>query len=122
MPLSPLCGTKREFCRPFRPPIRRWLSGNANPAAIIFYFHLLFCFSSSTRLLFRVELALLQWRTLILTRHRTAWKIALSFETACLEGISEERVYSQDHVRAGAVLGKLRLGRAPRSKKAAEKQ
>jgi hypothetical protein len=59
---------------------------------------------------------------LLARRKRFAWKIVLSFETACFEGISEERVYSQDHVRAGAILGWLRLGSAPRSRSAKARQ
>ena len=38
------------------------------------------------------------------------WKLALSFETACFEGMPEEKVYRNDHVRAGAILGDLQLG------------
>jgi hypothetical protein len=49
-------------------------------------------------------------------RKSFAWKLALSIETACFEGMPEEKVYSQDHMRAGAILGKLRLGGPRRSK------
>ena len=48
-------------------------------------------------------------------RKNFAWKLALSFETACFDGMPEEKVYSQDHVRAGAILGTLRLGRVQKS-------
>jgi hypothetical protein len=47
---------------------------------------------------------------LLARRKRYAWKIALSFETACFDGMSDKRVYEQDHIRAGAILGSLRLG------------
>jgi hypothetical protein len=48
---------------------------------------------------------------IVMARRKTfAWKIALSFETACLEGMPEEKVSANDHVRAGAILGNLRLG------------
>lgn len=46
----------------------------------------------------------------MLRRRNFAWKVALSFETACFDGIDEELVNSQDHVRAGAILGELRVG------------
>ncbi len=50
---------------------------------------------------------------IVMARRKTfAWKVSLSFETACFEGMPEDRVYSQDHVRAGAILGALRLGEA----------
>jgi hypothetical protein len=54
---------------------------------------------------------------LMARRKQFAWKIALSFETACFEHISEARVYSQDHVRAGAILGALRLGSGAQTQK-----
>jgi TIR domain len=47
----------------------------------------------------------------VMARRKTfAWKLALSIETACFDGMPEEKVYSQDHVRAGAVFGTLQLG------------
>ena len=50
---------------------------------------------------------------IVMARRKSfAWKVALSFETACFEGMPEERVYASDHVRAGAILGKLRLAGA----------
>lgn len=42
-----------------------------------------------------------------------AWKLALSIETACFDGVPPEMIYSQDHVRAGAILGELRLCEVP---------
>ena len=46
----------------------------------------------------------------VMARRKTfAWKLALSIETACFDGMPEEKVYSQDHVRAGAVFGTLQL-------------
>jgi hypothetical protein len=42
-------------------------------------------------------------------RKTLAWKLALSIETACFDGMPEEKVYSQDHVRAGAILGTLKF-------------
>ena len=54
---------------------------------------------------------------LVMARRKSfAWKIALSFETACFEGMPEEKVYSNDHVRAGAILGNLRLGGSKKTK------
>ena len=54
---------------------------------------------------------------IVMARHKTfAWKVALSFETACFEGMPEEKVYANDHVRAGAILGDLRLGGARKAK------
>jgi hypothetical protein len=50
-------------------------------------------------------------------RKNFAWKLALSIETALFEGMPEEMVYAQDHVRAGAVFGTLQLG-DPRDTKA----
>lgn len=48
---------------------------------------------------------------IVMARRKTfAWKLALSIETACFDGMPEERVYSQDHVRAGAIFGTLKLG------------
>ncbi|GKZ64928.1 hypothetical protein AnigIFM50267_007084 [Aspergillus niger] len=37
------------------------------------------------------------------------WKITLSFQTACLPSMPEDIVNSNDHVRAGAILGSLQL-------------
>ncbi len=53
---------------------------------------------------------------LMARRKSFAWKVALSFETACFEGMPEEKIYANDHVRAGAILGNLRLGGAQRAK------
>ncbi len=50
----------------------------------------------------------------ILVRRKTfAWKIVLSFMTAVLEGMPEQFIKSNDHVRAGAVLGDLVLDGIP---------
>jgi hypothetical protein len=47
---------------------------------------------------------------LVLARKGTfAWNVALSFQTACMPGTSEERLNSNDHNRAGAILGTLQL-------------
>jgi hypothetical protein len=43
-------------------------------------------------------------------RKKFAWKLALSFESAVFPGAPERKIASQDHVRAGAIFGKLRLG------------
>jgi len=57
------------------------------------------------------ELRLLGRMYIVMARRkRFAWKLALSFGTACFDGVPEDMVSSQDHVRAGAVLGTLRLG------------
>jgi hypothetical protein len=54
---------------------------------------------------------------IVMARRKSfAWKIALSFGTACFEGVPEEKVYVNDHMRAGAILGSLRLGGAQREK------
>jgi len=54
---------------------------------------------------------------IVMARRKSfAWKVALSFETACFEGMPEEKVYANDHVRAGAILGSLRLDGARKSK------
>lgn len=42
-------------------------------------------------------------------RANFAWKVTLSFESACLPGMPESMVASNDHVRAGATFGNLRL-------------
>jgi len=55
---------------------------------------------------------------LMARRKNFAWKLALSIETACLDRAPPEMVDSQDHVRAGAIFGALRLGAAPKSKQA----
>jgi hypothetical protein len=60
---------------------------------------------------------------IVMARRKSfAWKIALSFETACFEGMPEEKVYANDHVRAGAILGNLRLGGASKAKAAANER
>jgi hypothetical protein len=47
---------------------------------------------------------------IIMARRKSfAWKFALSIETACLGGMPEARITSQDHVRAGAIFGRLQL-------------
>lgn len=49
---------------------------------------------------------------IVLVRKGTfAWKITLTFHTACLPGAPEEMVNSNDHIRAGAILGSLQLER-----------
>jgi hypothetical protein len=56
--------------------------------------------------------ALLVRLYIVMARRKTfAWKFALSFETACLEGMADAKVNSQDHVRAGATLGSVVLDR-----------
>jgi hypothetical protein len=47
---------------------------------------------------------------LLVRKGKFAWNIALSFRTACLPGTSEEMLDSNDHNRAGAILGTLQLG------------
>ena len=47
---------------------------------------------------------------LLIRKSRMAWKIALSFNTACLPGMPESLLNSNDHNRAGAMFGTLRLG------------
>lgn len=42
-------------------------------------------------------------------RANFAWKVTLSFESACLPGVPESVVASNDHVRAGATFGSLRF-------------
>lgn len=46
---------------------------------------------------------------LLARRGALAWKISLSFMSACLPGTDEDVVAENDHVRAGATLGHLRL-------------
>ena len=54
---------------------------------------------------------------IVLARRKSfAWKIALSFETSCFDGMPDEKIYANDHVRAGAILGNLRLGSAHKAK------
>jgi hypothetical protein len=45
----------------------------------------------------------------VVRRGKFAWKIALSFKTACRDGMREEVIVSNDHVRAGAILGDMEL-------------
>jgi hypothetical protein len=53
---------------------------------------------------------------IVMARRRNfAWKFALCFETACPDGTPEDRIAKQDHVRAGAILGSLRLDQAASS-------
>ncbi|KAH6974983.1 heterokaryon incompatibility protein-domain-containing protein [Ilyonectria sp. MPI-CAGE-AT-0026] len=47
---------------------------------------------------------------LLLRKGRFAWNIALSFRTACLPGTSGKMLDTNDHNRAGAILGTLKLG------------
>jgi hypothetical protein len=47
---------------------------------------------------------------LLARRGTFAWKIVLSFDSACLPGMPERLVETNDHVRAGATFGALRLG------------
>ena len=46
---------------------------------------------------------------LMARRGRSAWKVALSFASACVPGMPEEMVVSNDHVRAGATFGELKF-------------
>jgi hypothetical protein len=46
---------------------------------------------------------------LLARRGTLAWKVALSFMTACLPGTDEEMVAENDHVRAGATFGYARF-------------
>lgn len=47
---------------------------------------------------------------ILLARRKTvAWKVSLSLMSACLPGMPEEKVASNDHIRAGAIFGNLRL-------------
>ncbi len=46
---------------------------------------------------------------LLARRDTQAWKVTLSFASACPPGMPEEFVISNDHVRAGATFGDLRL-------------
>jgi hypothetical protein len=52
---------------------------------------------------------LARFYVLLARRGTSAWKISLSFMSACLPGMDEEMVISNDHVRAGATFGYLRL-------------
>ena len=51
---------------------------------------------------------------LIVRRGSFGWKIVLSFNTAVLDVMPERMLESNDHVRAGAILGDLRLDGVPR--------
>ncbi len=46
---------------------------------------------------------------LLIRRQTHAWKIGLSFSSACLPGMPETLVAANDHVRAGATFGYLNL-------------
>ena len=46
---------------------------------------------------------------LLARREQYAWKVTLSFMSACLPGTPEEEVTSNDHVRAGATFGGLQF-------------
>jgi hypothetical protein len=48
---------------------------------------------------------------LLVRRGKIAWKIVLSFMTACFDSMPEEIINSNDHMRAGAKLGELKLDR-----------
>ena len=50
---------------------------------------------------------------IVVRRGSFGWKIVLSFNTAVLEGMPESILESNDHVRAGAILGDLRLDGIP---------
>lgn len=46
---------------------------------------------------------------LLARRNSVAWKVSLSLMSACLPGMPEEKVASNDHLRAGAIFGELCL-------------
>jgi hypothetical protein len=46
---------------------------------------------------------------LLARRKNFAWKVTLAFESAVLPGMPENIIAANDHVRAGATLGSLRL-------------
>jgi hypothetical protein len=48
---------------------------------------------------------------LLARREQRSWKVSLSFLSACLPGLPEGTVIRNDHVRAGAVFGGLKLFR-----------
>ena len=48
--------------------------------------------------------------TLVVRRATDAWRVALGLSSACLPGSDPALVQANDHVRAGAMLGQLRLG------------
>lgn len=50
-----------------------------------------------------------RWYVLLVRKGCRAWVVTLSFLTAVLPGMPESMVESNDHVRAGAMLGRLRL-------------
>lgn len=53
--------------------------------------------------------ALARFYILLARRENSAWKIALSFMSACPPGMPEAMVISNDHVRAGATFGSVRF-------------
>lgn len=54
--------------------------------------------------------ALARFYIVLARRDRWAWKFNLSFMSACLPGTADEVVRRNDHVRAGASFGFLKLG------------
>ncbi|RPI80270.1 MAG: hypothetical protein EHM41_23050 [Chloroflexi bacterium] len=46
---------------------------------------------------------------LLARRGQQAWKVTLSFLSACLPGTEDQEVYENDHVRAGATFGALKF-------------
>lgn len=55
------------------------------------------------------ETGLIRLYVLLARRQTWAWQVGLSIASACLPGTPEEKVEVNDHWRAGAVLGNLRL-------------
>jgi hypothetical protein len=53
---------------------------------------------------------LLRLYTLLARRGQFAWQVSLSLSSACLPGTPEEIVDVNDHCRAGATFGELKLG------------
>ena len=47
---------------------------------------------------------------LLARRGTLAWKVTVGLESACLPGTPEPMIVSNDHIRAGAMLGTLQLG------------
>lgn len=48
---------------------------------------------------------------IVVMRHGTqAWKVELAFHSACLPGTHDETLNRNDHVRAGATFGYIKLG------------
>lgn len=53
--------------------------------------------------------ALARIYTLLARRGTLAWKVSLSFESACPPGMPEDMIVTNDHVRAGATFGYLQF-------------